>query len=102
MVVTNRMQSAHEIHVDLVRLLASTERLFLTGEPSAEDGGWEYWPRFCQVISVLISGSEICGVLTQRLLYLAQAPGRWFAFASLSMVHAVARFFVSAWTAFVF
>ena len=42
------MHSVHEIHVDLVRLLCSTERLVATGEPSA-DGKWDHWPRFCQV-----------------------------------------------------
>lgn len=44
------MQSLHEIYVDLVRLLAATERLLLIGEPAAEDGKWEHWARFCQVL----------------------------------------------------
>ncbi|CAN0430512.1 unnamed protein product, partial [Ectocarpus fasciculatus] len=51
---TQDMQSAHEIHVDLVRLLSATERLIAAGEPSA-DGSWEHWPRFCQYITSLDS-----------------------------------------------
>lgn len=47
-ITEDTMKSAHEIHVDLVRLLGSTERLVSAGEPSA-DGSWEHWPRFCQV-----------------------------------------------------
>lgn len=54
------MQSTNEVHVDLVRLLAAAERLLLTGEPSAEDGRWEHWPRFCQFLNTLAGLQASC------------------------------------------
>lgn len=41
------MKPVHEINIDIVRLIEATERLLITGEPSAR-GGWQHWPRFCK------------------------------------------------------
>ncbi|CAM9096679.1 unnamed protein product [Scytosiphon promiscuus] len=46
------MRSMHDAHVDLIRLLAATERLAAVQNASA-DGSWEHWPRFCQFLTSL-------------------------------------------------
>lgn len=59
------MQSVHEIHVDLVRLLLATERLVSTEGISAEQGKWADWRRFCLVSSALVR----CAPISVRLFY---------------------------------